>query len=294
MPHCTRRDFLRGLSLIVVPAVAPAFAQESSADATWERITKTKTIKVGIFNQAPYGYMALDGTTTGESVEAVRASLRPYGIVNIEAMVTDFGALVPGLVAGRFDAICAGLYINPTRCQQVAFGNPEIQMGEAFLVKKGNPKKLHSYTDVKDRPDAKIGVNGGTAEFQLAHQVGIPEDRIVVFSDNAALVAGLRAGRVDCAGLTVGSVISTLAKAGDSDMERALPFTAPLGKDGKEIKGYGAVAFRKGDNMLRSSYNAGLAKIRESGELLAILQRFGLSASELPPADRTPEQLCVA
>lgn len=294
MPNYTRRSVFRGLSLVLAPAAFPAFAQQTGPDATWERIEKTKTIRVGIFNQAPYGYLALDGTATGESVEAVRASLLPYGITKIDAVVTDFGALVPGLVAGRFDAICAALYINPTRCQQVAFGNPNIQMGEALLVRKGNPKKLHSYTDVKENADAKIGVTGGTAEFQLAHQVGIPENRIVVFSDNSALVAGLRAGRVDSVGLTVGTVISILAKAGDSDFERALPFTAPVGKDGKEIVGYGAVAFRKQDVALRRSYNAGLAKIRESGELLAILKRFGLSDSELPPADRTPEQLCVA
>ena len=33
-----------------------------------------------------------------------------------------------------------------------------LQVGEAFLVRKGNPKNLHSYEDVVKNPDAKLGV----------------------------------------------------------------------------------------------------------------------------------------
>ncbi|MES0885434.1 transporter substrate-binding domain-containing protein, partial [Roseibium sp. SCP14] len=73
------------------------------------------------------------------------AVLNELGIQNVEAVVVDYGAMIPGLLAGRFDMVAAGLYIKPERCQAVVFSEPDVCDAEAFAVKAGNPKGLNNY-----------------------------------------------------------------------------------------------------------------------------------------------------
>ena len=65
-------------------------------------------------------------------------------------MPTEFGSLIPGLNSQQFDVVSAGMYINPSRCEQVLFSDPEYQMLDAFIVRKGNPKNLHTYEDIAE------------------------------------------------------------------------------------------------------------------------------------------------
>ncbi|WP_271610849.1 hypothetical protein [Bradyrhizobium sp. CCBAU 21360] len=83
------------------------------------------------------------------------------------------------------------------------------------------------------------------------------------------------------------------AGAATSDrLERALPFTQPVGPDGKVIYGYPALAFRQADSDFRDAYNVELNKLRDSGKLLKILEAYGFTESELPPADVSAADLC--
>jgi polar amino acid transport system substrate-binding protein len=97
-------------------------------------------IRVGFANEAPYGYATPDGKLTGESPEVVKAVLAKIGIPQVDGVLTEFGSLIPGLLAGRFDLIAAGMFITPKRCAQVQFSEPTYGIGQAFLVKKGDPR----------------------------------------------------------------------------------------------------------------------------------------------------------
>lgn len=273
------------------PSSDPSSSSTQSGDAIWDRIEAEKSIKVGIFNQAPYGYLTADGEVAGESIDTLRAALATYGIDNIEAEVVEFSALVPGLAAGRFDAIAAGLYVNPERCEQVAFGTPTLKMGETFLVHTGNPKNLHSYADVVADSTARLGVTGGSAEFKFARDAGIPEGQIVVFADNGGMVAGLKANRVDAIGITVGTAANLMMKDPDSGLEIAEPFDSVL--NGEELAGYGAVAFNKSATVLLEKFNSAIESLRASGELVTVMENNNLSAKEVAPTTVTVEQLCA-
>src|SRR3546814_18126400 len=88
-------------------------------------------IRVGFANEAPYGYATPDGKLTGESPEVVKAVLKKMGIAEVDGVLTEFGALIPGLKAGRFDIIAAGLFVNPKRCEQIQFSKPTSGIGPA-------------------------------------------------------------------------------------------------------------------------------------------------------------------
>src|SRR5439155_19404563 len=235
-------------------AASGAAASGAAAGAgALARITADKVVRVGFANEAPYGFASSDGKLTGEAPEVLRAYFKSIGIENLEGVLTDFGSLIPGLQANRFDVVGAGMFIRPARCEQIAFGDPDYRIGEAFAVKKGNPLNLHTLKDVAASPTAKFGSFTGTVEFEYADTAGVSKDRQVGFPDGPTLMAGLQAGRIDVAMLTTLSIRDLLQKTADPNLEYVALDEQPVGKDGKPAIGYGAMGFRKEDNDLRDS-----------------------------------------
>ncbi|KAG1451136.1 hypothetical protein G6F57_016243 [Rhizopus arrhizus] len=164
------------------------------------------------------------------------------GINEVEGVLTEFGSLIPGLAAKRFDIIAAGMYVTPERCQQVAFSDPTYGVGEAFLVKQGNTKNLHSYEDVVKNPDAKLGVVVGAIEGDYAQKVKIPAGQVVVFPDAVSALSGVQAGRADAYAATALTINDLMGKTQDgSGLEKADPFTDPV-IDGKGVRAVDVVA----------------------------------------------------
>ena len=279
------RPSLRAALALVL--LLPLAALAARAESTLERVQRTGTIKVGFANEAPYGYLTDDGRLTGEAPEVARAVLKRMGVTKLEGVLTEFGALIPGLKAGRFDIIAAGMYVIPKRCRQVAFSEPSYSIGEAFAVPEGNPKGLHGYMDVKRKEDVRLGVMAGAVEGGYARALGVPRDRIVYFPDNPTGIAAVRSGRVDA---FAGTSLTIQVAVGKVDgVERAQPFEE-LVIDGKSVRGYGAFAFRKSDPALLEAFNAKLLEFRGSPEHLALVKPFGFTASEMP--DKTTAELC--
>jgi polar amino acid transport system substrate-binding protein len=247
-------------------------------------------ITVGFANEKPYAYKGADGKLTGEAVEIARAVLKNMGIREVRGELTEFGSLIGGLQAKRFDMITAGMFIKPDRCQAVLFADPEYSIGEALGVKKGNPLKLKSYQDIAKNGKAKVAVMAGAVEIGYLKKSGVPDDRIVIVPDQASAINALQSGRVQAITMTGPSLQSMLESASDDQIERVKDFKQPV-IDGKSVRGYGATAFRMEDKAFRDAFNAELKKLKESGELLKILKKFGFTEEELP-GDMKAEALC--
>jgi polar amino acid transport system substrate-binding protein len=267
-------------------------APERRGETTLERIRREHTVRVGYANEAPFAYRdSKSGKLTGEAPEIARAVLKRMGVERIEGVLTEFGSLIPGLQAGRFDLIAAGMYITPERCAQIAFSNPTYGIGEALVVKAGNPLDLHSYEDVKRRPKARLGVVAGTVERGYAQALGIPETRVTVYPDAPSALAGVEAGRIDAFAGTSLTVGDLLAKAQTVHLERADPFADPL-IDGKVVRGYGAFGFRREDAELLKAFNQNLASLIGTPEHLELVRPFGFTAAEFP-GGATAQALCA-
>lgn len=267
-------------------------AQPELKQGTLERIKAAGKVRVGYANEAPYAYKdTATDRLTGEAPEIARVILKDLGVKEVEGVLTEFGSLIPGLQAGRFDIIAAGMYITPERCAQVTFSNPTYRIGEAFAVKSGNPLDLHGYEGIRDNPDAKIGVVSGAIERKYARGVGIPEDRIVVFPSAPAALAGVKTGVVSAYAGTALTIQDLIDKDKSGLLERATPFTDPV-IDGVQVAGYGAFAFRQDDKALADAFNAGLAKFLETPEHLELVRPFGFTERE-SPGDATAAALCA-
>ncbi|MEU3185833.1 ectoine/hydroxyectoine ABC transporter substrate-binding protein EhuB [Streptomyces sp. NPDC006923] len=252
---------------------------------TLARLTSQRTVRLGIAGEAPYGYINDRGDFTGEAVELAKVIFKRLGINSVQPVATDFSSLIPGLNSQQFDVVSAGMYINKERCAQVIFADPEYQMLDSFIVRRGNPKGLHSYQDVA-RAGARIATGAGYAEIGYATAAGIPEKEIVILQDPVAGLNAVESGRVDVfagTALTGRAVVKKSRKA-----EATQPF-APL-VDGRKVIDGGGFAFRPTDTGLRDAFNVEIHRMKQSGELFRLLRPFGFTESEMTTL--TAEELC--
>ncbi len=305
LPRASRRHAWLAGMLLVLGAAGLTGCSDSGSDSqagsagakgavsTLEAAKAAGKIRIGYANEAPFAYMdSQRAEVTGESVEIARVVLKRMGINQVEGVLTEFGSLIPGLQAKRFDIIAAGMYVTPERCRQAAFSNPTYGVSQALLVKQGNPKNLHSYEDAARNPNARLGVVVGAIESDYAASLKVPPDRTIVFPDAVSALAGVQAGRADAYAATALTVNDLMGKAGkDSGLEKAEPFTDPV-IDGKGVRGYGAYAFRKEDQAFVDAFNAELAKFLGTEEHKKLVAPFGFTAEELPKG-MTAAKLCA-
>lgn len=258
----------------------------AAAETTLERIQKQGYIRVGFANEAPYAFATPDGKLSGESPTVFRQVMKQLGVNEVDGVLTEWGALIPGLKAGRFDAIVASMYITPKRCEQILFANPTYGIGEAFVVKTGNPDGINTYADAV-KNNLKIAFVAGTAEIEHGRLAGMKRSQEVTVPNFAAAVATVKAGRASGAAFTS---LTAQDLAGKSDgIERATPFT--FEHKGKKYKGEGSFGFRLADTSLRDAVNGELAKFLGTPEHLTMVTAFGFDASNLP--EKTAAEHCA-
>ncbi|HKQ95087.1 MAG TPA: ectoine/hydroxyectoine ABC transporter substrate-binding protein EhuB [Aestuariivirgaceae bacterium] len=281
----SRRGFLMAGAVLAGGGALVSTTRQALAETTLERAKAQGFIRVGFANEAPFGFATPDGKLTGEAPEVAKAVLAKMGIAQVDGVLTEFGSLIPGLKAGRFDIIAAGMFINPKRCAEIAFSEPSYGIGQAMLVKAGNPKGIKDYSSFKDNKDLKLAVMAGAVEAGYAKDSGVPDDQVLVLPDQSSLLAAVQSGRSDGAALTALS-IADMAKKGEG-----VETTTPFGEvAGKSVKGHGGFGFRKEDTDLYEAFNNELKSFIGTPEHVALVTPFGFGQDYLP--NKTMEQLC--
>lgn len=291
MLHKTRGMLTRALTLAAVLLTACLLPSSADAESTYERIVREGTIRVGIYNEVPVGYIDENGRVTGETPEVLRVALAGIGDIEMEPFVVDeFGALIPGLLAGRFDVIAAGLYITQERCETIAYTRPTIKYGETLVVREGNAFEIHSYDDVAQHPEAVIAVAPGSVEAKYARAAGIPDDRIRMLAVSQIGVAALRSGQVDVLAVPAVTGQKMVESAVDGDIELVDPFIDPV-FEGKVAINYAGMGLRQEDTDLLTALNAQLDEFLDTVGHLELVSEFGFAEAQLPDG-KTAEEVC--
>lgn len=258
---------------------------------TLERLKEEGTITVGIAGEVPYSYLE-GGEPAGATVAMHEKIFADMGIENVEAELVEWNSLIPGLTAGRFDAVSAGMSILPDRCAQAAFSDPEIMYTTTLMVAQGNPKNLTDLDSVKEKIDAGENINlavlAGGIEAGYAESLGLKVQSVPDAQTGMDTVAN---GRADAFAMTAISLNTLAEENPDAGVETTEAFVQVI--DGVEQIGAGATVFRREDTELVEAYNEALASVTESEEsYLAVVGDYGFTAENLPPKDLTTEQLC--
>lgn len=273
------------LSIALATLSAPALAADLS------ELQKKGTIRIAVANEIPYGYTDLEGNAKGAGPEVIQHLMKNLGIEKIEWQTTNFGSLIPGLRANRFDVVAAEMAILPQRCDQVLFSEPNSSYGEGLLVAKGNPKNLQSYEDFKSG-NHKVAIMAGADQLEMMQELGVDESLLVTISANADAISTVATGRADAYAAT-GLTAAELAKQSDK-VELAMPFKDPV-INGETVRSWGGFTFAQGSEDLRDAINKELAEFKKTQEWKDILSRYGFSELDQSASmTKTTADLCAA
>lgn len=260
------------LLLVVVFCLGASLAQ---AGPLMDRIEKGDTIRLGFANEVPWAYPGENNKPLGFANAITIGVLEEMGYKNYEPVVTDWGGLIPGLKANRFDVITGGMYILNSRCQNVAFSEPIGIFGDAFIVAKGNPKGLQNYQDIKAK-GAVFVTGAGYNTVEAAKDEGVPESKIMTVPGPTEILAAVRSGRADAGGVTYFTALN-LAKEAGKDIDVTNPSALP-----EKYLNWVGIGFRKEDPDFLSKFNAALKKYIGSEKMLKAVAQYGYSKDQLP------------
>jgi len=281
----TRRDFIRRTSVVGAAAIGSsillsACGESNSAEDVLEKGRKQGFLRVGVANEPPYTKVTAENVT-GVEPDILRTVLKRLGIDRIEGVITPYDQMIPGLQAGRWDVVAAGLFMKQSRCGQVLYSEPTIVSTESFGVPKGNPKKITTLASIKDHSDLKIAVLSGGFEEGILKQKGMPAGQQIQVRDGRSGIEAVKSGRAHAFFLPTLS-LEDLVKS-----DKAIEVTKPV--DDAPVTGAGH-CFREKDKAAHDKYNKELAALKKTPEFGKILEKWGFHASDVEGV--TTKQLC--
>ena len=278
------------VALYAVAAVLAAGAATQAHAASLQDIKSRGQVRIAVANEIPYGYMDLDGQAKGAGPEVAKHIMEQLGIKKIEWVTTNFGSLIPGLRANRFDMVAAEMAILPQRCKEVLFSEPNSSYGEGLLVAKGNPDNVHTFQDFA-KSDKKVAIMAGADQLEMLQALNVPPDRMVTISNNADAISTVSTGRASAYAAT-SLTVSQLAEK-SKKVEPAANFTDPI-INGVPARSWGAFTFSQDSEDFRNAVNTELAKFKKTDGWKKILSQYGFSDTDTKESfSKTTEQLCA-
>ncbi|MFC4299185.1 ectoine/hydroxyectoine ABC transporter substrate-binding protein EhuB [Castellaniella hirudinis] len=283
------KSVLKPCLLAVAATCALGLSAAHAADLA--AIQQSGTLRVAVANEIPYGYMDLNGEAKGAGPDVIKHIAQALGIKKIAWTTTNFGSLIPGLQADRYDVVAAEMAILPQRCKQVIYSEPNSSYGEGLLVAKGNPKNIHDFESFATSGN-KVAIMAGADQLEMMQALKVPAAQIVTLSNNADAISTVSTGRADAyaaTSLTVGE----LAAKGKGKVEAAHDFKDPV-VDGQPVRSWGGFAFAQDSKNLRDAVNQELAKFKKTDDWKKILHGYGFSEEDTTQSfSRSTEQLCA-
>lgn len=269
--------------------IATGFALAASALAAaagpiTDRIEAGETIRIGFANIPVYAYPAESGDADGFVNDIAIETLKSMGYTNVEPVVTDWGGLIPGLKAGRYDMITGGMYILNSRCQNVSFSEPVGTFSDAFLVPVGNPKGIHNYDDAL-KSGSNLVTGAGYNTVETAKKVGFTDANLMQVPGPTEMLAAVKAGRADAAVLTYFEA-AHLAHQSEGALE-----LGDLAKMPEWTKNWAGIGFRNSDADFMEKYNAAQSAYIGTDEMLAKVAEHDYTPDHLP-GDVTAKWAC--
>lgn len=225
----------------------------------------------------PYNFHAPDGSLDGFEIDYAHA-LCGRMKVTCDIIAQDWDGIIPGLQAGKYDAIMAAMSITPKRREVLAFAGPYIGSPTTFAVSKdsggGKLPMTGTVVQLDDAAAAKIALEPVRQALKgkiLGVQVSTIQSDVAnaYFKDVLAEIRtykttqeedlDIQAGRIDA---ILGSEV-TLVKSLENPAENAL-LAGPLLRGGATGIGSG-IGLRKDDPELKAMFDKAIAELKADG-----------------------------
>jgi polar amino acid transport system substrate-binding protein len=281
-----KNAILNGIAALGVAALAlGSMAGAAGAQSLLEKADKGEPIRIGFANEIPFAYPGDDGSPKGFVNVFTIGVLKKMGYEKIEPVQTEWGGLIPGLNADRFDIVTGGMNILASRCENIAFSEPMATVGDAFIVAPGNPKKIGDYKSLVDN-NAVMVTGAGYSNIEAAKAAGVAEANIMQVPGPTEILAAVKAGRAD-AGAGTYFTMKQLADSSGGAVEVTDPNAMP-----ESSFNWAGIGFRKADQAFLDKFNAAMKEYIGTDEMLAAVAEYGYGKASLP-GDKTTAWVCA-
>jgi len=225
-------------------------------------------LKVGATPTAvPFNFLdPKSNTLQGVMIDIAEAVGKEAGF-KPEMVSVPFASLMPSLTTQRIDIVSSAFARTPARQEMVDFTDLVFTYTEGLVV---SAKDTGQYTSLDALNGKTVGVQIGTT--YAAAMKDKPGVTLRQYETMADMVRDIQLGRLDAA-LGDGPTMAYQVKQGTftavryvEDYKGVVP--TPIG-----------LAVRKGNAEQVAKLNAALTKLRDSGELAAILKKWNVSVS---------------
>ncbi len=249
-----------------------AMAAADNADAA---APTAEVLRIGTEGAyAPFNYTNADGTLGGFDVDIAQAICEDMQ-VTCEISAQDWDGIIPGLKAGKYDAIIAAMSVTPERAQQVSFTDAYFSNTLVFLAAEERAFDPSNSSDINNNP---IAAQRSTISSQWLEDT-YPAVNMKLYDTLSNAFLDLGAGRVEVM---------------VSDKLPALQWlNSPSGK-GYALKGAEidindnfAIAVRPADKDLQVKINQSLAHLKANGTYDKLHQQYFSVSAISTNADTT-------
>jgi len=238
--NCCRTLGTTALSWVTVCAVILIVSGCSASPETvrpnlLDQIKERGVIRVGLSTFVPWAMRNKQGELVGFEIDVANRLAADAGL-EIEFVPTAWDGIIPGLLAGKFDVIIAGMSITPVRNLSVNFTRPyahsELLLA-ASIERMGDRRSRERY----DHPDVTIAVRRGSTSVQAARK-HFPNATLQQFDDDILAFQEVLNGNAE-------AVIASTPKPEHEVLKNSdrlfIPFNEPLDR------GAEAIAIRQGE-----------------------------------------------
>ncbi|ANN61898.1 amino acid ABC transporter (plasmid) [Mesorhizobium loti NZP2037] len=251
---------MKALKALVIAAAAVAATMGASDAKEWKKV---RIAVEGVY--PPFNYME-NGKLTGFDVEIGKAMCDKMK-VDCEWITQEWDGMIPGLLAGKYDAIVASMRVTEERKKKVDFSDKYYATPAHFMAQKDS-----KVTDTSPAALAgkTVGVQGSTVQASFLEK-NYPNTTVKAYQTVDDASADLAAGRVD---LVLSDKVLLNAWLGKSSDAACCELVGPDLSDPKDWGPGMAVATRKEDSDLNGMFNKAIKEIRADGSYQKINDKY--------------------
>ena len=260
------RQSISWLILATVFMVAGCSNGQESASNTDPEVSKTaatsdQVLRIGTEGAyAPFNYTNADGTLGGFDVDIANAICTDMQ-VTCEIMAQDWDGIIPGLKAGKYDAIVAAMSVTPERAEQVSFTAPYFSNTLVFLAKKDSGFDPSNSSDIDAH---SIAAQRSTISSQWLEDT-YPKADMKLYDTLSNAFLDLGSNRVDA---MISDKLPALEWLGSTAGRHYALKGAEI-----DINDNFAIAVRSGDP-LQAAINQALSNIKADGTYEQLTQKY--------------------
>lgn len=245
-------------ALVGAAALLAGFSAAAMAQSTLESIQSRGTVNIGMLvDFPPFGILDEQGKPDGYDADVARLLAKDLG-VEVNLVPVTGPNRIPYLVSNQVDLLVASLGITEERAKQVDFSAPYAGI-EIFVFGDVNTKVATG----DDLAGQNIAVARASTQDTAITAIAPATANIQRFDDDATAVQALLSGQTNLMGAS-NVVISQIQSVAPDRFDTKFS----LKRQSQ------AIAVRPGDATLLEAVNSFLVKVKASGELDALHQKW--------------------